>query len=196
MSTPNFDIYSLKSTGEWDHDITFQGCYQLLDVIKNLGPNVTGVEIGVRSGLNTYMMLDNCENITKLWNVDPFAPFFDVFQTVTAETQEWYYNIYKNNLSVWGNRTELLKMPSTEAALHFKDQSLDFIFIDADHSFQATYDDINAWEPKVKKGGMVAGHDFRLDGVPAALKKWCEENYRDFNSINTVSNESWYWIKE
>lgn len=52
---------------------------------------------------------------------------------------------------------------SAQAARHYQDESLDFVFIDADHSYQAVKRDIGAWLPKVKPGGIIAGHDYTPD---------------------------------
>jgi hypothetical protein len=53
-----------------------------------------------------------------------------------------------------------LEMQSTAAAQLYDDRSLDFVFIDADHAYAAVARDIDAWRPKVKSGGLLAGHDF------------------------------------
>ena len=53
-----------------------------------------------------------------------------------------------------------LKMLSVDAATMFKDNSLDLVFIDADHKYESIKDDINAWLPKIKKGGIICGHDY------------------------------------
>lgn len=52
---------------------------------------------------------------------------------------------------------------STEMALGFPDASLDLVFIDADHSFDAVKADIEAWRHRVKPGGLIAGHDYHRD---------------------------------
>jgi hypothetical protein len=49
---------------------------------------------------------------------------------------------------------------SWDVANLYRDDSLDFVFIDADHSYEAVSRDIDAWKPKVKRGGILAGHDY------------------------------------
>lgn len=68
-----------------------------------------------------------------------------------------------------------IEMPSVQAAAMFEDESLDFVFIDADHSPQAVYDDLNAWWPKLRPGGLLAGHDYDGEGVQGATKRFCNE---------------------
>lgn len=57
------------------------------------------------------------------------------------------------------NKT-IIKKPSVEAAKDVPDGSLDFVYIDAAHDYENVKLDINAWTPKVKIGGIVAGDDF------------------------------------
>ena len=54
-----------------------------------------------------------------------------------------------------------LRMTSIQASTLFKNQSLDFVFIDASHSYIDVKNDILAWKPKIKKNGILAGHDYR-----------------------------------
>ncbi len=55
---------------------------------------------------------------------------------------------------------KIIRKHSVEAAKDVEDGSLDFVFIDADHTFEAVTADIAAWWPKVRVGGTLAGHDF------------------------------------
>ena len=68
-------------------------------------------------------------------------------------------NFTENLKPVWGHFTPM-KMISWEAAKYYKDQSLDFVFVDGDHSYEGVCRDIQAWLPKVKPGGVLAGHDY------------------------------------
>ena len=67
-------------------------------------------------------------------------------------------------------------MLSVEAASLFENGSFDFVYLDADHSFESVWQDLSVWYPKIRIGGILAGHDF-LDGeLPegiSALKVRC-----------------------
>lgn len=62
---------------------------------------------------------------------------------------------------------------SVKAAEEFLDGSLDFVFIDAAHDYKSVKEDIIAWYPKVKAGGLLAGHDFteKFPGVQIAVRE-------------------------
>jgi predicted O-methyltransferase YrrM len=64
-----------------------------------------------------------------------------------------------------------VRLPSLEAAKLYADQSLDFVFIDAAHDYVNVLADIAAWLPKVKKGGILAGHDFHHPPVIQAVNE-------------------------
>ena len=56
-----------------------------------------------------------------------------------------------------------VKKSSVEASKDFKDGSLDLVYIDAAHDYESVKQDILTWLPKIKKGGFIAGHDYRYD---------------------------------
>ena len=53
-----------------------------------------------------------------------------------------------------------IKMTSIEASKTFEDNSLDFVFLDASHEYEDVKEDILHWLPKIKSGGIFAGHDY------------------------------------
>lgn len=57
-------------------------------------------------------------------------------------------------------KTKMLRLPSVEAAEEIPNGSLDFVFIDSIHTFEHCKDDIYAWLPKIRRGGMIAGDDY------------------------------------
>jgi cephalosporin hydroxylase len=64
-----------------------------------------------------------------------------------------------------------VKLPSVFASTLYKDKSLDFVFIDADHKYEGVLADITAWLPKIRDGGIIAGHDYDWDGVKKAVNE-------------------------
>lgn len=64
-----------------------------------------------------------------------------------------------------------VKMRSVEAAQCFSHGSFDVVYIDALHDYSEVLADITAWLPKVKKGGIISGHDYTLSGVQRAVNE-------------------------
>jgi hypothetical protein len=50
-------------------------------------------------------------------------------------------------------------------------EPLDFVYIDGDHSYEGVLRDIHAWTPHVRKGGIIAGHDYRWHEVRRAVEE-------------------------
>ena len=63
-----------------------------------------------------------------------------------------------------------IRMHSVQAAATYADDSLDMVFLDAGHDYASVTEDILAWLPKVKKGGILCGHDWQLEGVRQAVE--------------------------
>ena len=73
------------------------------------------------------------------------------------------YDIFKSNMKPVEKYYRSIRSKSLEAVNSFPDQSLDFVFIDASHEYEDVKEDILAWLPKVKSGGILAGRDYYLD---------------------------------
>ena len=121
-------------------------------------------EIGVYDGKNSIAMLEYTPLLTKMYLVDNFQPNSKHFSRPNCKpftpskvadfvrSLEWKLNRYKD-------RAELVRKPSVEAAKDFPDGFFDYVYIDAEHTTEAVKADITSWYPKVKKFGMLAGHD-------------------------------------
>lgn len=77
------------------------------------------------------------------------------------------FGTFLHNVALAGGQSLVtpMRMSSIEASCMFGDGALDFVFIDSDHSYASTINDINAWLPKLARGGILCGHDceVRLD---------------------------------
>jgi hypothetical protein len=74
------------------------------------------------------------------------------------------YDIFLENMKPVEGYYFPLKVTSEEASKKFEDKSLDFVFLDASHEYEDIKSDIQNWLPKVKPGGIIAGHDYYVDG--------------------------------
>ena len=63
-----------------------------------------------------------------------------------------------------------LRMASDQAASLFEDGTLDFVFLDADHDYRAVRRDLEAWFPKVKRRGVLGGHDYLHPHFPGVRR--------------------------
>ncbi|MFM9042561.1 MAG: class I SAM-dependent methyltransferase, partial [bacterium] len=96
----------------------------------------------------------------------------------SAETfdGEETYRRYCENIAPVADRIETRRMTSLEAAAEFADDSCDFVFIDASHEYREVRDDLAAWYPKVRSGGVLAGHDYHWPGVSRAVRDFATAN--------------------
>jgi hypothetical protein len=85
-------------------------------------------------------------------------------------------------------------MTSDEAVQYFKDDSLDFIFIDGLHEYEQVKKDCISFFPKVRKWGLFSGHDYTvIPGVHRAVCEFSEMvNQKD---VYTTDYDVWYWWK-
>lgn len=114
-----------------------------------------GVEVGTNRGKFAHYLCSTNPNL-HLTCVDPWTEFegFDI----SNERQELIYKYAVKILS--GYNITIMRKTSMEALLEFKDESLDFVYIDGNHLFDYVIQDILGWIKKIKKGGMVLIHDY------------------------------------
>lgn len=129
--------------------------HALVKLVRSQGWTV-GAELGVDKGILFRMLLDGVPDL-HLTGVDVFP---------IPERRDKVYGI----AAQYPERTRLLHMTTNEAADLVPDAYLDFVFIDADHSYAAVVEDIARWAPKVKRGGWVGGHDYHARKWPGVVK--------------------------
>jgi hypothetical protein len=155
-----------------------------------------GVELGVWKGRTFKHLLNSLPDL-HLTGIDLYAPQFEnngPEKWVKGENgHEWDHEMYYSDLVSFckskENRGTILRDYTYNAVKLFDDSSLDFVFIDADHSYDAVKKDIEDWDKKVKIGGYVIGHDIDWPSVKQAV----EEKYKKEYSIE--DDNIWYYIK-
>jgi predicted O-methyltransferase YrrM len=128
----------------------------LAELFGELGFKV-GAEIGVFEGEYSEILCKANPN-AKLYSIDPWTVHPDYFIFIKKDTFKNAYKKAKSRLSHLN--CEIVRKYSLEAVKDFADGSLDFVYIDGDHSFQACTNDIAEWSKKVKMGGIISGHDY------------------------------------
>lgn len=155
------------------------------------------VEIGVWKGHSlSYLakLLKAKGGDYEIYAVDLFENTYryssDVYKHITEVSI--IYDIYNDNLKRSGVRDMISDVSgySWEEARNFEDSYFDFIFIDADHSYESVVKDLNAWYPKIKKGGIFSGHDYTCwAGVNKAVNEFALNNNL---KIKTYDGDVWY----
>lgn len=145
------------------------------DATASAQPGAVFVEVGAWLGKSTSFMATEIANSGKpitFYVVDTWLGTDDdpKHQAFIAEHGS-VKPVFDANLAHVRDYYRALQMPSVEAAATFADNSVDFIWIDADHNYDAVKADLVAWTPKLKPGGVMGGHDFDWDGVESAVRE-------------------------
>jgi len=113
-----------------------------------------GVEVGVYHGEYTKIL---CEAGLKVYGVDHWHDYNGY-----TRPKHKLPSREQTATNLKGYDCTLIDKFSAEALLDFEDESLDFVYIDANHTLPYVVADIFGWERKVKKGGIIAGHDYAM----------------------------------
>jgi len=167
IPSPQQNLFIMKKTNEiqgWFNQY-HQNVYDFL--ISKTPENGTFVEIGAWLGKSSSYLVDNSGNrkiiIVDSWKGSPN----EIGGSHKLATQTDIYEIFKQNMG--DRKYESIRGLSNEVANQFEDESLDTVFIDATHTYEAVKEDIRMWLPKVKKGGILAGDDY-VDGWIGVIK--------------------------
>jgi hypothetical protein len=160
-------------------------------LINELGFTI-GAEIGVSKGRFSKHLCIFCPKL-KLYSIDPWELFSGSTPGETKERMDELYLEAKARLA--SLNCQIVRDWSTNAVKRFADNSLDFVYIDAAHDYGHVYEDIREWSKKVKKGGIVAGHDYI--SPKELLQKKPQASSKDYNKTNYgVKRAVDTWVKK
>ena len=118
----------------------------------------TGAELGVLRGVYALQLLRSWKSCEKFYLIDCWKSQSNYSDYANNDNHEENYNITLRNLHPFLDKIEVLRMLTSEAAKVIKDSSLDFVYIDARHDYCGVKADINYYWPKIRPGGIMAGH--------------------------------------
>lgn len=135
--------------------------------------DLTLVEVGSWLGRSTSVLAEailiRCKN-DKLHVVDTFCGDENILKDkqmakFLLNDPDYIYNRFIKNTKEYNGIINVHRQESSSAAKEFHDQSIDFLFIDAAHDYFSIKNDITSWLPKLKRGAIMAGHDYADYGV-------------------------------
>lgn len=138
-----------------------------------------GVEVGTERGEYAQTLIDH-NSMLQLTCVDPWLAYKHYRDHVTQSKIDGFYDEVVERFK-YKARVHLVRELSTVGARDFKDESLDFVYLDGNHRYEYVVADLAAWHPKLRVGGIMCGHDYTRRQtpsyywchVPEALNGWC-----------------------
>lgn len=182
------------------------------EFLKEMGYEV-GAEIGVYKGEFTEKL---CKMGLEVYAIDPWQPYVGQGRTQKVQDRQDFLYGHTGRVLAPYPKAKIIRKTSMDALEDFKDESLDFVFIDGDHSFRYFAEDICEWPRKVRKGGLVSGHDY-FNTAPHATNLVCHveavvntytklfniDNWFIFGELDPKKEPnrkerflSWMWIKQ
>jgi predicted O-methyltransferase YrrM len=156
-----------------------------------------GAEIGVWKGECTEYLLNHHKKLRMIC-VDPYEfyvhydTYHNLAQYSSQEKLDKLCDKVRSRLRrKFGDRVRFIRKRSVEAAKMVEDKSLDFAFIDANYGHDYVFEDILAWRPKVRKGGVLIGQNIwsNKDGKDCVKRAVMETLGNCF-----IKGERWFYI--
>lgn len=127
-----------------------------------------GVEVGVKAGAFSERLLDHWGG-RHLVSVDPWASAdpderYVNLDNVAQDVHDGFHAEAIGRLRRFGGRSSVWRMAGRQAASQIPHHTLDFVYLDARHDYESVRDDLEDWYPKLRPGGILAGHDY-VDGT-------------------------------
>lgn len=165
------------------------------------------LEVGVALGGHAETLLRYCD-IDNYYGIDPYKCFDpnDAFSSAIQKYSpnespqqnfDYLYTWVKEvRLNPYAEKCHLIRKSSVEASALFQNNSLDCIFIDGDHRYEAVMEDLRAWFPKLKPRGVLCGDDYWQPQVAKAVEDYFSlENKRVFFFTAASGYKIWAIIK-
>ena len=153
-----------------------------LHVMKTADDGMHFVEVGSWKGRSASFMAVEIINSEKQIQFDCVDTWkgSEENQKDKDVIENTLFEVFTENMKPVNGHYKAIRLPSINAAELYDDESLDFVFIDAAHDYENVKKDILAWYPKVKKGGLLCGHDYPSLQVQEAVHEVLD-NVEQFN---------------
>jgi len=177
---------------------TFPSLYKTVIGCMQEGSHM--VEVGAWMGQSTAFAAVEIANSGKNIKFDVIDTWQgSVEHNLKPDEQNALYMQFLENMQPVKHIINPIRMASLEAAKTYPDKSIDFIFIDASHEYEDVKADLDAWYMKLRKGGIIAGHDYFDPSDPEhghkfpGVKKAVDEFFQYSPGLQVVSGE-YCWV--
>ncbi|WP_336365468.1 class I SAM-dependent methyltransferase [Marinobacter sp. C2H3] len=136
--------------------------FELWRKVLNATKVKTLVEVGIWKGDFAKEILEQCKNIEKYYMIDPWATLPDWNKPFNVDTKTFddVYMEAMRKIDFASDKVFVLRGRTKEVIEKIPDESLDFAYIDGDHTLRGITIDLIKLFPKIKNGGFIAGDDF------------------------------------
>jgi len=178
--------------------------YEFPEMFKLMG-FTKGVEIGVAEGVFSEALCKGIPNL-ELYCVDYWTPYRGNRWGGSRDRNEHHFKAATERLAKYN--THIIKEMSMDAVKRFRNETLDFVYIDSNHAFDYVMQDLIEWTKKVRPGGIVCGDDYykmEKGGVVEAVDAYTKyhgieitltEPYADkIQDRGSQEQANYYWIK-
>lgn len=158
------------------------------------GASIACAEIGVADARNSVSILEEL-NVKRMFCIDPYLPYTDkgsIYKMNCSSHNNIQFELAKKNLARFKDKVKFIKKPS-EKALGRVTSRLDLLYIDGNHSYEFVKRDIEDYYPKIKKQGIIGGHDFygTFTGLIIAVIEFAREH-----NLGIYSDlADWWFVK-
>ncbi len=161
----------------------------LIEFVGTLPDGLVMAEIGCYSGEATLRFL---KKASKIFCVDPWKNYGENNGTeiIVIDDMHEAEFMFDKLACAFSHQVAKVKGYSLNVAEQFEDHFFDMVYIDANHEYEACKADIKAWLPKIKPGGIIAGHDYD-NGCRAGVSKAVIEVFGSPDKIYSDST----WVK-
>jgi len=187
---------------------TMKNRQELAKYFAELGFKV-GAEIGVCKGYYSLTLCSENPGLTTLYGIDNWSNNSGTHRERNHRDSAYRQTLERLAPFIEKGVYKIIRKSSMEALADISDGSLDFVYIDADHSYKAVKEDVEGWAPKVRDGGIVSGHDFYTfksgaGGIIPAVNEYIAKTgytlqlteWDNSNPDGDSRQPSWFFIKE
>jgi predicted O-methyltransferase YrrM len=143
-------------------------------------------EVGSWLGRSSRALGDSTQG--HLWCVDTWAGSEEHKERLAGRDPDELFNAFRQNMTGLDTKLSSCRGYSLEVAQHFEQQGItfDLVFLDAAHDYESVKADIKAYAPLVEKGGILSGHDYRINPWEGVIRAVDEAFPQAVNAIDDI----------